>query len=70
MRESASLPTGVAALLFEGARRHRRLEEEMVERLEHDGFGEIILPVVDYLEPYEKMLSRASRSELYRFVDR
>ncbi|MEM1177938.1 MAG: ATP phosphoribosyltransferase regulatory subunit [Acidobacteriota bacterium] len=70
MRESASLPTGVAALLFEGARRHRRLEGDMVERLERDGFGEIILPVVDYLEPYEKMLSRASRSELYRFVDR
>lgn len=70
MRESASLPTGVAALLFEGARQHRRLEGEMVEHLERGGFAEIILPVVDYLAPYEKMLSQASRSELYRFVDR
>ena len=70
MRESASLPIGVAALLFEGARHHRRLEGEMVEHLEQGGFAEIILPVVDYLAPYEQMLSQASRSELYRFVDR
>ncbi|MEM6797663.1 MAG: ATP phosphoribosyltransferase regulatory subunit, partial [Acidobacteriota bacterium] len=70
MRESASLPTGVAALFFAAARRHRRLEGEMVEHLESDGFAEVILPVVDYLEPYKEMLSRQSRNELYRFVDR
>lgn len=70
MKVTASLPTGVAALLFEGAARRRRLEEAMVRRLEDHGFGEVILPVVDYLEPYEAMLSPQSRSELYRFVDR
>lgn len=70
MKVSASLPTGVAALLFEGARRHRRLERAMVDHLEHRGFQEVILPVVDYLRPYEALLSPQSRSELYRFVDR
>ncbi len=70
MKVSASLPTGVAALLFEGARRHRRLEKTMVDMLEDRGFQEAILPVVDYLRPYEDLLSSQSRSELYRFVDR
>lgn len=70
MKVSASLPTGVAALLFEGARQRRRLEDSLVRRLEAEGFSEAILPVLDFLEPYEELLSPASRSELYRFVDR
>lgn len=70
MKVSASLPTGVAALLFEGARQRRRLEEILVRHLEGAGFSEAILPVVDFLEPYEQMLSPARRAELYRFVDR
>ena len=70
MKVSASLPTGVAALLFEGARRHRKLERAMVGHLEDQGFDEVILPVVDYLRPYEALLSPQSRAELYRFVDR
>lgn len=70
MKVSASLPTGVAALLFEGARRHRRLENAMVSHLEAADFEEAVLPVVDYLRPYESLLSPQSRSELYRFVDR
>lgn len=70
MKVTASLPTGVAALLFDSARHRRRLETEMVETLEDAAFTEVVLPVVDYLEPYDAMLSEASRSELYRFVDR
>lgn len=70
MKVSAALPTGVAALLFDGARRRRELESRLVERLEGDGYQEAILPVVDYLEPYRELLSDASREELYRFVDR
>ena len=70
MKVTASLPTGVAALLFDSARHRRRLEAEMVESLEKSDFTEVVLPVVDYLEPYDSMLSEASRSELYRFVDR
>lgn len=70
MRISASLPQGVTALLFDAARRRRRLEGRLVERLEEAGFSEVVLPIVDYLEPYEPLLTAASRGELYRFVDR
>lgn len=70
MKVSASLPTGVAALLFEGARKRRRLEEILVRHLEEAGFSEAILPVVDFLEPYDQLLSPSRRAELYRFVDR
>lgn len=70
MKVSASLPTGVAALFFDSARRHRQLEGLLVERLIGHGFDEVILPVVDYLDPYEEMPSGVRREELYRFVDR
>lgn len=42
----------------------------MVDGLEQHGFTEVVLPVVDYLEPYDALLSESSRAELYRFVDR
>lgn len=70
MKVSAALPTGVEALFFESARRRRRLEEGMVAHLEASGYGEVILPVVDYLEPYEELENAESRRELYRFIDR
>ncbi|MEM7352335.1 MAG: ATP phosphoribosyltransferase regulatory subunit [Acidobacteriota bacterium] len=75
MRVSAALPTGVAALFFDSALRHRKLEEKLVRQLTRGGFSEVILPVVDYLDPYEAMLGKTastwvSRDELYRFVDR
>ncbi len=70
MRVSAALPTGVAALLFESARRRREAEELMVARLRDAGYSEVILPILDYLEPYEDLLTPATRGELYRFVDR
>ena len=70
MRVSAALPTGVAALLFESARRRRDAEDRLVARLREAGYSEVILPILDYLEPYEAMLTPATRGELYRFVDR
>ncbi|HWM91065.1 MAG TPA: ATP phosphoribosyltransferase regulatory subunit [Thermoanaerobaculia bacterium] len=70
MKVSAALPTGVAALLFESARRRRELEQRLVARLTAAGYGEAILPILDYLEPYESLLTPASRGELYRFIDR
>lgn len=70
MRVSAALPIGVAALLFESARRRRDAEARLVSLLEGAGYGEVILPILDYLEPYETLLTAASRSELYRFIDR
>lgn len=70
MRISAALPTGVTALLFEAARRRREIEAALADRLLEAGFAEVILPVLDYLEPYEPLLTPAGRAELYRFVDR
>jgi ATP phosphoribosyltransferase regulatory subunit len=70
MRVSAALPTGVAALLFESARRRRDAEERLVAHLQAAGYSEVILPILDYLEPYDSLLTPASRGELYRFVDR
>ncbi len=70
MRISASLPTGVEALMMGSARRRRALEQRLVARLEAEGFSEVVLPVVDYLAPYEALLSPASREQLYRLVDR
>lgn len=70
MKVSAALPTGVAALLFESAKRRRDMEQRLVSRLEDAGYAEAILPILDYLEPYESLLTPASRGELYRFIDR
>lgn len=70
MKVSAALPTGVTALLFDAARRRRALEARLASRLEEAGYGEVILPIVDYLEPYEPFLTAKSRRELYRLVDR
>lgn len=70
MKVSAALPIGVAALLFESARRRRAAEGRLVSLFEAAGYAEVILPILDYLEPYEALLTAASRSELYRFIDR
>ncbi|HEV3456548.1 MAG TPA: ATP phosphoribosyltransferase regulatory subunit [Thermoanaerobaculia bacterium] len=70
MKVSAALPTGVAALLFESARSRRRLESRLAALVEGHGYAEAILPILDYLEPYESLLTPASRGELYRFIDR
>lgn len=70
MRISAALPHGVSALFAGSARRRRELEAALVGRLEEAGFDEVVLPIVDYLEPYEPLLTPASRRELYQFVDR
>jgi ATP phosphoribosyltransferase regulatory subunit len=70
MRISSELPLGVHALLFDSARRRRRLETELASVLGAAGFEEVILPILDYFEPYGPLLTPAGRGELYRFVDR
>ncbi|MDX1631203.1 MAG: ATP phosphoribosyltransferase regulatory subunit [Thermoanaerobaculia bacterium] len=70
MRVSAELPLGVVSLFGEAARRRRGLERVLVELLEERGYEEVILPVLDYVEPYERLLTPEARGELYRFSDR
>lgn len=69
MRVTAGLPAGVSALLFEAARARRGLERTLTERLEAEGYSEVLLPILDYFDPYRDLASGAER-ELYRFVDR
>ena len=70
MRISAALPPGVTALLFDEAAKRRRFEEFAVAAFEDRGFSEAVLPILDYFEPYEALLTPQLREELYRFVDR
>lgn len=70
MKVSAELPLGVVSLFGETARRRRALERRLVDLLEDRGYEEVILPVLDYIEPYERLLTPEARSELYRFSDR
>jgi ATP phosphoribosyltransferase regulatory subunit len=70
VRIHAALPVGVSALLFAAARRRRELEGRFAACLLDAGFEEVILPILDYLEPYEPLLTPAGRGELYRFADR
>ncbi|MCH9648623.1 MAG: ATP phosphoribosyltransferase regulatory subunit [Deltaproteobacteria bacterium] len=70
MRVSAGLPTGVDALFFENVTCRRRLEESLVQHMEAGGFSEVILPILDDFEPYQKLLQQKNPCGLYRFVDR
>ena len=70
MKIRAGLPPGVHALAFDAARQRRRLEARLCEQLDAEGFDEILLPILDYFDPYEPLLAASSRDRLYRFVDR
>ncbi len=70
MRISAGLPTGVSAALFDSVRCRRRLEARLTALLEERGFAEVLLPILDYFEPYRPLLQERLLKQLYRFVDR
>ena len=70
MRIRAGLPTGVTALLFDEARARRALEARLSASLLERGFHEMLLPIMDYFDPYSELLLPEVRGELYRFVDR
>lgn len=70
MKISAGLPTGVSAALFGSAKRRRRLEGRLAGLLEERGFAEVLLPILDYFEPYRPLLTGRRLEQLYRFVDR
>lgn len=70
MRISAGLPTGVSAALFDSVKRRRRVEALLAALLEERGFAEVLLPILDYFEPYRPLLQERLLKQLYRFVDR
>jgi len=63
-------PTGVRPLLIEEAARRRRIESRFVDVLDRAGFREVVLPIIDYAEPYAPLAPRDSSKQSYRFVDR
>ncbi|HEV2719718.1 MAG TPA: ATP phosphoribosyltransferase regulatory subunit [Thermoanaerobaculia bacterium] len=63
-------PTGVRPLLIEETARRRRVEARFVAALERAGFAEVVLPIIDYADPYAPFLDRNTTKQSYRFVDR
>jgi ATP phosphoribosyltransferase regulatory subunit HisZ len=63
-------PTGARPLLIEETARRRRIESRFVSMLERDGFAEIVLPIIDFAEPYSGITERAAARQSYRFTDR
>ena len=63
-------PTGVRPLLIEETARRRRMEARFVQVLEQAGFAEVVLPIIDYAEPYAALQARETSRQSYRFVDR
>jgi ATP phosphoribosyltransferase regulatory subunit len=69
MATSLTYPTGVRPLLIEETARRRRVEARAVELLEAAGFAEVIVPIIDYADPYSR-LEPANARRTYRFIDR
>jgi ATP phosphoribosyltransferase regulatory subunit len=63
-------PTGVRPLLIEEAARRRAIEQRVVERLDGAGYDEVVLPIIDFVEPYTALVDREVARQSYRFVDR
>ena len=63
-------PTGVRPLLIEETARRRRVEGRFVSALERAGFSEVVLPIIDYADPYAPFADRNTVRQSYRFVDR
>lgn len=69
MNPDPNLPRGVRAFLFESADRRRRAEESVVKVLAAAGLREVILPVLDYADPYEGVTAEGDE-RIYKFLSR
>ncbi len=63
-------PTGARPLLIEETARRRRIESRFVSLLEDAGFAEVVLPIIDFAEPYAEVMPRDAAKQSYRFTDR
>jgi ATP phosphoribosyltransferase regulatory subunit HisZ len=63
-------PTGARPLLIEETARRRRIESRFVSILESAGFAEVVLPIIDFAEPYADVTRRDAARQSYRFTDR
>jgi ATP phosphoribosyltransferase regulatory subunit len=70
MAAKSRYPTGVHPLLVEETARRRRIEARFVDTFTGAGFSEVVLPIIDYVEPYAALVDSAAAKQSYRFVDR
>ena len=63
-------PTGARPLLIEETARRRTIESRFVSLLEEAGFAEVVLPIIDFAEPYVEVMGRDTAKQSYRFTDR
>jgi ATP phosphoribosyltransferase regulatory subunit HisZ len=63
-------PTGARPLLIEETARRRGIESRFVSLLEEAGFAEVVLPIIDFAEPYAGVTARDVMKQSYRFTDR
>lgn len=63
-------PTGARPLLIDETARRRRIETRFVSMLEESGFAEVVLPIIDFAEPYAPLTGRDAARQSYRFTDR
>ncbi len=70
MATKSRYPTGVRPLLAVETARRRRIESRFVEAFTSAGFEEVVLPIIDYVEPYAALVEPATAKQSYRFVDR
>jgi len=68
-RPDPNLPRGVQAFLFDAAERRRKAEDSVVRRLLEAGLREVILPVLDFADPYAGVTAEGDE-RIYRFLDR
>jgi ATP phosphoribosyltransferase regulatory subunit len=57
-------------LLADETARRRRIEARFVDTFTAAGFAEVVLPIIDYVEPYASLVDSAAARQSYRFVDR
>ncbi|HUR81325.1 MAG TPA: ATP phosphoribosyltransferase regulatory subunit [Thermoanaerobaculia bacterium] len=62
-------PTGARPLLIEETARRRSIESRFVSVLEGARFAEVVLPIIDFAEPYAGIPGRVEKQS-YRFTDR
>lgn len=70
MATRSRYPTGARPLLVEETARRRRIESRFVGLLEGAGFAEVVLPIIDFAEPYAGVTDRDATRQSYRFTDR
>lgn len=63
-------PTGARPLLVEETARRRCIEARFVSLLESGGFAEVVLPIIDFADPYGDLAGSDTARHSYRFTDR